>query len=442
MGTIVNGRYKTWNDSGVDVKEGEVINILAEDTFIFFYRGMWGRNPNGIDKNGGGIEEPAHAYDGVLGPHMAPLLRKNSLVCRIGEHGEPFQGGTNIVTRANGTGRLYFAANDNGDFKDNIGTWNVTVIRKAAIKEKGKARIYCRPSGAAVGPLHSGHVGWAFTINADGEPPLWMVGGTEDLDADPNASAAAKNCWSMITKDPDLNMTAPDFPLTASQQQKVKEKGMPAWELYKSRYDIYKEIEVERPQVDLARQQFEFTSRLPYDLFRRNCMHDTFAILSAYGVRFGMAPGSGMEYMFPSIWFYKNFPQNNIMAIGQPVDKTVDLSIYWDRNMGYDRFDIYQSATWKLGYWSCQISSLVLRKGYLRLFKGNDCTGQHIDLAAPFAVYDASRIVVNGTSFDFNESVKSLITSDRPFDKATGRWDVCEIPSAEKDASDESPESI
>lgn len=169
------------------------------------------------------------------------------------------------------------------------------------------------------------------------------------------------------------------------------------------------------PQVDYAKKQLDFTFKLPYDLLKRNCMHDTFSILTAYGVKFEVAPGNGPEYMFPSIWFYNNFSKISLIPIEKPVDKQVDLTIYWDKNMGYDRFEIYQAAYWKLNSWSDNTSSMILRRGYLRLFKGENYSGEQLNLKAPISISDLSNVFINGQSYNFDDCIKSLIISDKPF---------------------------
>lgn len=407
----INGKEKKWYQS-IPVVKGEVIHIIA-DGVIYFSNGMWDRTPDGVDRGGNGIQEPAYKFDGMGGQHIAPFLRKNSLVAKIGINGHPFQVGSDLVMKVEESGDLYFAANDNF-FNDNSGYWTVNVLRSAAVT-RGKARVYCRPSGAE----NNGHIGWAFTINDSGHAEEWLVGGTENIHfLSPATNWAEKNCWFKRVANPDQEMTAPcNVSLTQDQIRKLSSQTLPVWEYFNLRYDLYCEFEVENPQIDAAKKQYNLTSKEDYNVVTRNCMHDTYNILHAYGVRFSIKP---MQDILPVNWFNDISRSTKVFALTYPVTKPVDLTIYKDQSMRNERFSIYTANNWDLNLWNDTVSSLILRKGFLCLYKGAKCTGEHVFLQAPMVISNLKSFTINGAQYNYDNSIKSLIISEHPFNPTIG----------------------
>ena len=102
-----------WQPSGVQVKSGDALKILAIGKWSAAPAfGVWS-GPEGLSKD--------------LGKEV-PWIPLAALMGKIGEKGKPFEVGPEVELKASGNGELFFAINDPFPWvKDNSGTMQVSV---------------------------------------------------------------------------------------------------------------------------------------------------------------------------------------------------------------------------------------------------------------------------------------------------------------------------
>lgn len=166
-----------------------------------------------------------------------------------------------------------------------------------------KAAAFVRWSGAAVGPIHLGHVGWGFQISES----QFMCGSLENVAGDMfrfgpgNTGAYWYTCTSsfggMIGAMRDMNAGNSLLHLSG-------DKRLP-------KYDEYKYFDVNRPNVEVAKQ-IAFAAARPgifqttYVVLGQNCLDLTNNILYNYGYfgPFGMLTAPlPSRTLSPSVWY-------------------------------------------------------------------------------------------------------------------------------------------
>lgn len=116
----INANDGKWHDSLFDVYEGELVNIKAEGK-IGINLGDAGRRNIG-PKGANQYAIPGdHEHDYISRAH-----HKYALLGRVGQSGEIFSVGTELLFLPTETGRLYFIVNDEkSHFSDNSGHFDV-----------------------------------------------------------------------------------------------------------------------------------------------------------------------------------------------------------------------------------------------------------------------------------------------------------------------------
>ncbi len=151
----------------------------------------------------------------------------------------------------------------------------------------GYAYLFVRRLGAPVGPIHFGHVGWAFTYPDDdlnhrgGKHYFGMCGSTENTSGKPRQPAGRTDFWARIV---------PSAEAMFGFMRHVPIPRPPA------AYDSYKVLEVEKPDVAAAAAAVRQVRAMEYraaaffplnprDFWRgSNCLDHAYRVLTAYGL--------------------------------------------------------------------------------------------------------------------------------------------------------------
>lgn len=224
----------------------------------------------------------------------------------------------------------------------------------------GKAMVFLRPSGAR----HHGHVGWAFSLPGGGS----LAGGVEM----PNMSLrlwqapSRMGFWSLLVEDAEGAMTAP-----------------PNWRQWNSRYDLYKEIPVEAPDIRKALREVKKVSNTTWRLIGQNCMNATFQILSAYGAPDLPTP----SFVWGPIRFFNDIDVP-VKVIKEPI-AVVDATMYAGRDLSDKRYAVVDNGgcpDLSTKEWENTARSIVVRAGYLAIYSEPGYRGKILKIAPKTAL--------------------------------------------------------
>lgn len=108
-----------WMDSGVAVREGQLVEVWAEGEIFLTKQGDLHCDPSGVYGRTGGFFKPlSNVYTGALIGRI-----------QAGSDSKPFPIGTHRVFRAPATGKLELGINDDNNF-DNRGAFQVWILTK------------------------------------------------------------------------------------------------------------------------------------------------------------------------------------------------------------------------------------------------------------------------------------------------------------------------
>ncbi len=124
--TLTIDANQPWQASGVQLAAGDSVKILA--------MGKWSQAP---------------AFNVWSGPEglegtgkEVPWINANALMGKIGNHGKPFEIGTDIELRATEPGEVFLAINDPFDWiQDNSGSMQVTIYKATKSPSSAMARL-------------------------------------------------------------------------------------------------------------------------------------------------------------------------------------------------------------------------------------------------------------------------------------------------------------
>ena len=233
-----------------------------------------------------------------------------------------------------------------------------------------KAIVYIR-SNARKGNVEHAHVGWAFEV----KPGIFNAGSIEDVPMNKR--------WNVKTNDPnDVFGCGPN-------------NG------YYPTYDMYKVLEVASPNIASALASQQQVMQTEYSFIGKNCMDATYKILHAYGAKLPVPA----DKWFTNDWF------NNIdqpFKILWNSHHLIDFSLYEHPGCEGDseryRTNEAQLVNGDLHVWGREIgdhvSSIVLRKGRLRIFEHQNFEGRYADLTKP-GLYNLS-------DFNFEDIMSSF----------------------------------
>ncbi|HLO03493.1 MAG TPA: hypothetical protein VK191_10310 [Symbiobacteriaceae bacterium] len=125
---------------------------------------------------------------------------------------------------------------------------------------KGRAYIFLRKDGAAIPGGFAGHVGWGFSLGADGP---FYAGSTENPSGMPVVLPGGDNGW-----------WGAEFPSEAAMIEAFGAR----------QYDGFKWATVREPNLGAARAVAEHQQVEGYTGLRNNCLDHAYKILRAYGV--------------------------------------------------------------------------------------------------------------------------------------------------------------
>ncbi len=220
-----------------------------------------------------------------------------------------------------------------------------------------KAIVFGRPGGALIFGSPYGHVGWGFqTDEAD-----FSIGGVEV--AHGQTRHDLMDFWTRITNQPFHFMSA------------LVPFGIG------TRYDVYKELTVDKFDADAATAAVMNVSKTDYALFGHNCMDDVKEVLTAYGVS-ALPNKLGPAEFFAAI----NAPSQVLLDPWPTL--AMDISMYAAYDLFGARDDLSPEPEGYVADPACDqrdemdapifpISTLVVRRGHLAVYGdenyGGDC---------------------------------------------------------------------
>lgn len=217
-----------------------------------------------------------------------------------------------------------------------------------------KAIIFLRANSRVFNVEH-GHVGWGFEIS----PGTFYIGAIEDQHITQRWVEKSNNPYAPFGLGP-------------------KNGVYPG-------YDMFKIIEVSNPNVNYAIETQTAQMKLDYSALGNNCLDATYFILKAYGA---VLPKPS-DHWFPNDWFKYVQPDKPfvLMESKHQIDFTVyehpncegDSQRFLSNNDTYSDNDIHIPGR-EIG--DC-VSSIVLRKGKLRIFEHQNFGGKYFDIVKP-----------------------------------------------------------
>ena len=213
-----------------------------------------------------------------------------------------------------------------------------------------KAIIFIRSNARKLNIEH-GHVGWAFET----KPGIFQSGSIEDMDINKRWTRETNNPSAIFGIGPENGK----YPT----------------------YDLSKTIQISNPNIISALETQKHVMNEPYNFIGQNCMDATYLILKNYGC---VLP-EPKKIWNPIEWFNNINAQANFLM--NSVHK-IDFSVYEHPNCEGDS-ERYRSNNETISnpdihVWGRElgdnVSSIVLRKGKLRIFEHQKYDGQFYDL--------------------------------------------------------------
>lgn len=118
---------KIWQDTGINVQQGQTLNVTASGSI-----NTWGGNPIGDTPNPNGqTQNESCPSTGNLPDCLINGELYGTLIGKIGKNGTPFRIGAENKIPVSTSGNLYLAVNDDEPyFDDNSGTYSVLITVK------------------------------------------------------------------------------------------------------------------------------------------------------------------------------------------------------------------------------------------------------------------------------------------------------------------------
>jgi len=226
---------------------------------------------------------------------------------------------------------------------------------KSDLAATGCAKVYLRPSGAR----HHGHVGWAFSFPGGG----YLTGGVEmpNMSLRLWQSPPKMGFWSLVVENPEAAMTGP-----------------PHWERWNSRYDLYKELPVEVSNAPAAMREVKRVASKYWRLIGQNCMDATYEVLRAFGAE-GLPKPS---MVWGPIRFFNDI-EAPAKVIKAPI-ADIDITLYAGLDLSDKRYSILDNfgcPDLSNDEWENTARSVVVRSGYLALYKDTCFRGRYLKLS-------------------------------------------------------------
>jgi hypothetical protein len=216
-----------------------------------------------------------------------------------------------------------------------------------------KAFVFARPSTPRLMGQEFGHVGWGLQIAGN----KFYIGAVENTNGHPVTPPEKMDYWAEITNEPLGKFSL--GPLGVA-----------------TKYDLYKEISVETPDVDNAVKMMNHIKGKYYNVLSQNCMDSAYDILYAYGATNLPDPRS-VENLAPIFWFNRIGVESQVLLAS---DQSIDIAVYENpcmessvkRFIGNSAIKIPNIAREKLGF---SISSIVVKRGTAKLYSQLNCQG-------------------------------------------------------------------
>lgn len=217
-----------------------------------------------------------------------------------------------------------------------------------------KAFVFARPSSPRVLGQEFGHVGWGIQVDKEN----YYIGAVENLRGLPISDPDKMNYWAETTKDPFTKFSIGPFDLN-------------------TRYDLYKEFTVEKPDLKSALAAIEEVKEKYYNVASQNCMHSSYDILSAFGATNLPDPRLN-ENIAPIFWFNKIGVESKVLLQS---NQKIDIAIYEHPQMegsvkrfiGEDNISITDCSEEVVGF---SISSIVVKNGIIKAYTSKNFKGE------------------------------------------------------------------
>ena len=222
-----------------------------------------------------------------------------------------------------------------------------------------KAFVFVRPSSPQFFGQEFGHVGWGFQVSES----EYIIGAVENTMGLPINLPSKMDFWSKKTLEPLKIFSTGPLGLN-------------------TKYDLYKEFSVLKPDVEKALKRMEWVSHQPYNVTNQNCMHSVFEILFDYGA-INIPNPRHIENGAPVMWFQKiGVPYKVLMDS----EEHLDVAIYEHPNMegcvkrfiGNNSLKLNDLSEKKVGF---SISSIVVKQGKIKAYDSLNFQGDTFEIS-------------------------------------------------------------